>query len=91
MLGTFWVQRRAQRPNPDVAADFLTRHRCVIRENLRVERATRDGHIGHTAIEQVVRSPLSILRTSPFSGCGLFGCDMLLGQFRCARPGFALL
>ena len=43
-----------------VAAEFLTQRRSVIRKNLGVVRAARDGDISHAAVEQVFRGQLGI-------------------------------
>ena len=33
---------------------------CVVRENLRVVRAARDGDVGHAAVEQVFRAEFGV-------------------------------
>src|SRR6266478_5987630 len=41
-----------------IAREFLPQRRCVVRINLRVIASTRDGDIGHPAVEQILSAQL---------------------------------
>jgi hypothetical protein len=43
-----------------IAAEFMTQRCRVIRENLRVVCAARNGHVGHAAVEQVFCTQLGV-------------------------------
>src|SRR5271170_370845 len=43
-----------------VAAEFLAQRRCIVRINLRVIASTRDGNVGHTAVEQILGTQFSV-------------------------------
>ena len=43
-----------------VAAEFMAKCRCIVRENLRVMRAARNGNVGHAAVEQVFRAQFGV-------------------------------
>ena len=39
-----------------IAAECLRQRRCIVRINLRVIASTRDGDIGHAAVEKILRA-----------------------------------
>ena len=47
-----------------VAAEFLAQRRCIVRINLRVIASTRDGNVGHAAVEQILGTQFGVPRES---------------------------
>jgi len=43
-----------------IAAEHCAKCRCVVCEDLRVVRATRDGDVGHAVVEQVLCAMVGI-------------------------------